>query len=185
MKRYNTGPFDKNKKSIFNDKEKQIKCNKTIKAYINEKLKNLNKTQLKNSPTKIKKSKNPIIIKSIIPCSINSSTSTNLSDKSKELNLEIEENENLKEQIKTSKNNINNLEEILNHILKESFPLSKEECPKPTPAIKRYSIPKKGKHERITSYSREKDGEEKYIKYIQSPEQINKYEKYFDVKKNY
>ena len=59
------------------------------------------------------------------PCSINSSTSTNLSDKSKELNLEIEENENLKEQIKTSKKNINNLEEILNHILKEIFPLIK------------------------------------------------------------
>ena len=37
MKRYNTGPFDKNKKGIFNDNEKQIKCNKTIKAYINEK----------------------------------------------------------------------------------------------------------------------------------------------------
>jgi L-lysine 2,3-aminomutase len=93
----------------------------------------------------------------------------------------IEENENLKQQLKMSRNKINNLEEILEKMIKESLPLSKEECPKPTPEIRKFPIPKKTKCQRIINYSREKDGE-KITKYVRSPEDIKKYEEYIIMK---
>ena len=207
MRRYNTGPFDKNKqkrKNFFSEIQPIFKSNKTIQAYINSKLSNI-KDDNKNK-NEIKKRKNPNNRNSI-QYTINSSTSTMLSEKSNNnkeyyspslsLNGEIleredfnntlkiekiiEENENLKQQLKMSRNKINNLEEILEKMIKESLPLSKEECPKPTPEIRKFPIPKKTKCQRIINYSREKDGE-KITKYVRSPEDIKKYEEYIIMK---
>ena len=215
MKRFNTGPLDKNKYKInlFSENERLFKCNKTIQAYINSKLNNLNNQHNNNhknsKPITKRKNPNPLLINTglINQYTINSSTSTMLSDKSNNnkeyyspslsLNGEIleredfnntlkiekiiEENENLKQQLKMSRNKINNLEEILEKMIKESLPLSKEECPKPTPEIRKFPIPKKTKCQRIINYSREKDGE-KITKYVRSPEDIKKYEEYIIMK---
>ena len=91
----------------------------------------------------------------------------------------LEENEELKEKLKISRNKVSNLEELLQNIIKDSQPLSKEQYPIPTPQIKNYSIPKKGKHERITKYTRAEDGEDIIIKYTQTPEQKRNLESYF------
>ena len=218
MKRFNTGPLDKNKYKInlFSENERLFKCNKTIQAYINSKLNNLNHPNNNNNKnnkqiTK-RKNPNPLLINTglINQYTINSSTSTMLSDKSNNnkeyyspslsLNGEmlerddfnnnikidkiekiIEENENLKQQLKLSRNKINNLEEILEKMIKESLPLSKEECPKPTPEIRKFPIPKKTKCQRIINYSREKDGE-KITKYVRAPEDKKKYEEFIIMK---
>jgi hypothetical protein len=214
MRRYNTGPFDKNKqkrKNFFSEIQPIFKSNKTIQAYINSKLSNI-KDDNKNK-NEIKKRKNPNNRNSI-QYTINSSTSTMLSEKSNNNNnkeyyspsislngeiyekedfinnyftnekLEklIEENESLKNELKLSRNKVSNLEDILQSLIKESLPLSKEECPKPTPEIKKYDIPIKTKCQRIISYSREKYGE-KIIKYVKSPEEKKRFESYFIMKK--
>ena len=60
MRRYNTGPFDKNKqkrKNFFSEIQPIFKSNKTIQAYINSKLSNI-KDDNKNK-NEIKKRKNP------------------------------------------------------------------------------------------------------------------------------
>ena len=213
MRRYNTGPFDKNKqkrKNFFSEIQPVFKSNKTIQAYINSKLSNL-KDDNKNK-NEIKKRKNPNNRNST-QYTINSSTSTMLSEKSNNNNnkeyyspsislngeiyekedfinnyftnekLEklIEENESLKNELKLSRNKVSNLEDILQSLIKESLPLSKEECPKPTPEIKKYDIPKKTKCQRIISYSREKDGD-KITKYVKSPEEIKRFHNYFILK---
>ena len=208
MRRYNTGPFDKNRQNRQNlilDNQRIFKSNKTIQAYINTKLKNYtdNKNKVTKSISK-RKNPNPIIPNNLIlnQYTINSSTSTMFSDKSnnnkdynspsQSLNGEIlenkqkikkiiEENENLKQKLILSKNKVLNLEEILQSIIKESLPLSKNECPIPTPEIKKYSIPKKIKCQRIISYSREKDGD-KITKYVKSPEEIKRFHNYFILK---
>jgi hypothetical protein len=214
MRRYNTGPFDKNKqkrKNFFSEIQPVFKSNKTIQAYINSKLSNI-KDDNKNK-NEIKKRKNPNNRNST-QYTINSSTSTMLSDKSNNNNNKeyyspsislngeiyekedfinsyftnekivklIEENESLKNELKLSRNKVSNLEDILQSLIKESLPLSKEECPKPTPEIKKYDIPKKTKCQRIISYSREKYGE-KIIKYVKSPEEKKRFESYFIMKK--
>ena len=216
MKRFNTGPLDKNKHNkinLFPENERFFKCNKTIQAYINSKLNNLNNqhnnNHKNNKQITKRKNPNPLLMNTglINQYTINSSTSTMLSEKSNNnkeyyspslsLNGEIleredfnntlkiekiiEENENLKQQLKMSRNKINNLEEILEKMIKESLPLSKEECPKPTPEIRKFPIPKKTKCQRIINYSREKDGE-KITKYVRSPEDIKKYEEYIIMK---
>ena len=79
----------------------------------------------------------------------------------------IEENEQLKEKLKISRNKVSNLEELLQKIIKDSQPLSKDQCPQPTPQIKNYSIPKIGKHERITKFTRGEEGDF-IIKYTQT-----------------
>ena len=218
MRRYNTGPFDKNRQNRQNlilDNQRIFKSNKTIQAYINTKLKNYtdNKNKVTKSISK-RKNPNPIIPNNLIlnQYTINSSSSTMLSDKSnnnkdynspsQSLNGEIlekedyhnnlilneqkiekiiEENENLKQELILSKNKVLNLQEILQSIIKESLPLSKNECPIPTPEIKKYSIPKKIKCQRIISYSREKDGD-KITKYVKSPEEIKRFHNYFILK---
>ena len=45
MKRYNTGPLEKTKpkKRTFDNNDPLFKCNKTIYAYINSKLNNIEK----------------------------------------------------------------------------------------------------------------------------------------------
>ena len=216
MKRFNTGPLDKNKYNkinLFPENERLFKCNKTIQAYINSKLNNLNNQHNNNhknsKPITKRKNPNPLLINTglINQYTINSSTSTMLSEKSNNnkeyyspslsLNGEIleredfnnnlkiekiiEENENLKQQLKLSRNKINNLEEILEKMIKESLPLSKEECPKPTPEIRKFPIPKKTKCQRIINYSREKDGE-KITKYVRAPEDKKKYEEFIIMK---
>jgi predicted RNase H-like nuclease (RuvC/YqgF family) len=212
MKRYNTGPLEKSKqKKTFDNNDPLFKCNKTIHAYINSKLNNIEKKN--NSTNKPPKPKRRLPNKLIgNQYTINSSTSTMFSDKSnnnkdynspsQSLNGEIlekedyhnnlilneqkiekiiEENENLKQELILSKNKVLNLEEILQSIIKESLPLSKNECPIPTPEIKKYSIPKKIKCQRIISYSREKDGD-KITKYVKSPEEIKRFHNYFILK---
>ena len=216
MKRFNTGPLDKNKYNkinLFPENERLFKCNKTIQAYINSKLNSLNhphnNNHKNNKPITKRKNPNPLLINTglINQYTINSSTSTMLSEKSNNnkeyyspslsLNGEIleredfnnnlkiekiiEENENLKQQLKLSRNKINNLEEILEKMIKESLPLSKEECPKPTPEIRKFPIPKKTKCQRIINYSREKDGE-KITKYVRAPEDKKKYEEFIIMK---
>jgi seryl-tRNA synthetase len=200
MKRYNTGPLEKAKqKKTFDNNDPLFKCNKTIYAYINSKLNNIEKKN--NSSNKPPKPKSRIQNKiKGNQYTINSSTSTMFSEKSnnKEINFNndieisneqieniikkekiLEENEELKEKLKISRNKVSNLEELLQNIIKDSQPLSKEQCPIPTPQIKNYSIPKKGKHERITKYTRTEDGEDIIIKYTQTPEQKRNLESYF------
>ena len=201
MKRYNTGPLEKKKpKRIFNNNDPLFKFNKTINAYINSKLNNIEKKNINNNnkiPKPKRRFQNPIIGNQY---TINSSTSTMFSEKSnnKEINYNndietsneqieniikkeriLEENEELKEKLKISRNKVSNLEELLQNIIKDSQPLSNEQCPIPTPQIKNYSIPKKGKHERITKYTRAEDGEDIIIKYTQTPEQKRNLESYF------
>ena len=88
MRRYNTGPFDKNRQNRQNlilDNQRIFKSNKTIQAYINTKLKNYtdNKNKVTKSISK-RKNPNPIIPNNLIlnQYTINSSTSTMFSDKS-------------------------------------------------------------------------------------------------------
>ena len=211
MKRYNTGPLEKSKqKKTFDNNDPLFKCNKTIHAYINSKLKK--KKKKNNSTNKPPKPKRRLPNKLIgNQYTINSSTSTMFSEKSnnKEINISpnknlnkeneilneqieninnikleikkekiIEENEQLKERLKISRNKVSNLEELLQKIIKDSQPLSKEQCPQPTPQIKNYSIPKIGKHERITKFTRGEDGDI-IIKYTQTPEQKKNFESYF------
>ena len=123
MRRYNTGPFDKNRQNRQNlilDNQRIFKSNKTIQAYINTKLKNYtdNKNKVTKSISK-RKNPNPIIPNNLIlnQYTINSSTSTMFSDKSNNNKDYNSPSQSLNGEILEKEDYHNNL--ILNELLKK------------------------------------------------------------------
>ena len=122
MKRYNTGPLEKSKqKKTFDNNDPLFKCNKTINAYINSKLNNIEKKNINNN-NKIPKPKRRLPNKLIgNQYTINSSTSTMISEKSNNKEINTSPNKNLNNENEKLNEQIENINNIKLEIKKEKI----------------------------------------------------------------
>jgi hypothetical protein len=161
-------------KEINSDKKNESLSSSKKKVIINQKLSSKSQGNLHHTNTRSTTLSDKSTINRDLSREINSInlTSFDIDDdyyirdnyKDSELEMIKEENENLKIQLEEYKKKENNLEDILNNILKESQPISIRNCPQPTPSVQKYPIiqVKRKKCKRITKYIR-KENEEIYI----------------------
>ena len=157
-------------KEINSDKKNESLSSSKKKVIINQKLSSKSQGNLHHTNTSSTTLTDKSTINRDLSREINSInlTSFDIDDdyyiRDSELEMIKEENENLKIQLEEYKKKENNLEDILNNILKESQPISIRNCPQPTPSVQKYPIiqVKRKKCKRITKYIR-KDDEEIYI----------------------
>ena len=157
-------------KEINSDKKNESLTTSKKKVIINQKLSSKSQNNLHHTNTSSTTLSDKSTINRDLSREINSInlTSFDIDDdyyiRDSELEMIKEENENLKIQLEEYKKKENNLEDILNNILKESQPISIRNCPQPTPSVQKYPIiqVKRKKCKRITKYIR-KDDEEIYI----------------------
>ena len=157
-------------KEINSDKKNESLTTSKKKVIINQKLSSKSQNNLHHTNTSSTTLSDKSTINRDLSREINSInlTSFDIDDdyyiRDSELEMIKEENENLKIQLEEYKKKENNLEDILNDILKESQPISIRNCPQPTPSVQKYPIiqVKRKKCKRITKYIR-KDDEEIYI----------------------
>ena len=157
-------------KEINSDKKNESLTTSKKKVIINQKLSSKSQNNLHHTNTSSTTLSDKSTINRDLSREINSINLTlfDIDDdyyiRDSELEMIKEENENLKIQLEEYKKKENNLEDILNNILKESQPISIRNCPQPTPSVQKYPIiqVKRKKCKRITKYIR-KDDEEIYI----------------------
>ena len=157
-------------KEINSDKKNESLTTSKKKVIINQKLSSKSQNNLHHTNTSSTTLSDKSTINRDLSREINSInlTSFDIDDdyyiRDSELEMIKEENENLKIQLEEYKKKENNLEDILNNILKESQPISIRNYPQPTPSVQKYPIiqVKRKKCKRITKYIR-KDDEEIYI----------------------
>ena len=157
-------------KEINSDKKNESLSSSKKKVIINQKLSSKSQGNLHHTNTSSTTLTDKSTINRDLSREINSInlTSFDIDDdyyiRDSELEMIKEENENLKIQLEEYKKKENNLEDILNNILKESQPISIRNCPQPTPSVQKYPIiqVKRKKCKRITKYIR-KENEEIYI----------------------
>ena len=157
-------------KEINSDKKNESLSSSKKKVIINQKLSSKSQGNLHHTNTSSTTLTDKSTINRDLSREINSInlTSFDIDDdyyiRDSELEMIKEENENLKIKLEEYKKKENNLEDILNNILKESQPISIRNCPQPTPSVQKYPIiqVKRKKCKRITKYIR-KDDEEIYI----------------------
>ena len=157
-------------KEINSDKKNESLTTSKKKVIINQKLSSKSQNNLHHTNTSSTTLSDKSTINRDLSREINSINLTlfDIDDdyyiRDSELEMINEENENLKIQLEEYKKKENNLEDILNNILKESQPISIRNCPQPTPSVQKYPIiqVKRKKCKRITKYIR-KDDEEIYI----------------------
>ena len=157
-------------KEINSDKKNESLTTSKKKVIINQKLSSKSQNNLHHTNTSSTTLSDKSTINRDLSREINSInlTSFDIDDdyyiRDSELEMIKEVNENLKIQLEEYKKKENNLEDILNNILKESQPISIRNCPQPTPSVQKYPIiqVKRKKCKRITKYIR-KDDEEIYI----------------------